>query len=97
MITMHPAEYFVLSYVEPYGLSPADISRCLGLPLDLVQSFLRRDLDLTPEMAVRISLAFDRSPESWMTMQTSHDLERAKTTVDAATVRPFDFPDRNAA
>ena len=94
---MHPAEYFVLSYVEPYGLSTADVASCLGMPLDVVDAFVRQEADLTAEMAVRIALAFDRSAESWMNMQASHSLERAKREVNPASVRPFVFPDKSAA
>ena len=97
MITMHPAEYFVLSYVEPYGLSSKDIAVCLGISIDVVEAFLRQEIDLTAEMAVRIALAFDRSAESWMNMQASHNLERAKRDVNPASVRPFVFPGESAA
>ena len=41
-----------------------------------------RESDLTPEMALRLSKAFGRTPESWMQMQVNYELWRAKQHVN---------------
>ena len=38
--------------------------------------------DMSPEMALRLSNAFGRSPESWMQMQTNYELWKAKQHVN---------------
>ncbi|PYS59658.1 MAG: addiction module antidote protein, HigA family, partial [Acidobacteria bacterium] len=45
---------------------------------------------ISPEMALRLSKALGRSPESWLAMQYNHDLWQAKQRVnlhDVETVR----------
>jgi len=37
---------------------------------------------VTPEMALRLSKALGRTPESWLAMQDSHDLWVARQHVD---------------
>ena len=37
---------------------------------------------VTPEMALRLSKAIGRSPESWLAMQDAHDLWLARQHVD---------------
>lgn len=32
---------------------------------------------ITPEMAIRLSIAFDTTPESWLTQQAQYDLWKA--------------------
>jgi plasmid maintenance system antidote protein VapI len=42
-------------------------------------------------MALRLSKALGRSPESWLTMQDNHDLWQARKTVDLDAVERIDF------
>jgi plasmid maintenance system antidote protein VapI len=42
-------------------------------------------------MALRLSKALGRSPESWLTMQDNYDLWQAKQTVDLKKVRKIEF------
>lgn len=41
---------------------------------------------VTPEMALRLSKAIGRSPESWLAMQDAHDLWVARQHVDLQSV-----------
>ena len=86
MITMHPGEYLKLCYVEGYGLSQREIARRLGISPAVVSRLLAEKADMSPEMAIRLELAFGRSAESWMSMQASHSLLKARKTVDPASV-----------
>jgi len=97
MVTMHPGEYFALSYVEPYQIEPAEIAACLGMPQELVMAFLARRAGVTAELALRLSLAFGRSAESWLSMQSKFDLSQVRENIDVSTVRPFSFPRKDAA
>ena len=70
----HPGEFITDVYLEPNGIS----GRELAVKLDVAASTLSRVLKgasrITPEMALRLSKALGRSPESWLAMQGVHDL-----------------------
>jgi addiction module HigA family antidote len=70
----HPGEFIIDIYLEPNDIS----GRELALKLDVAASTLSRILKgssrVTPEMALRLSKALGRSPESWLAMQNAHDL-----------------------
>lgn len=84
--TMHnpprPGEFITDVYLEPFGVS----GRELAAKLDVSASTLSRVLSganrVSPEMALRLSKALGRSPESWLTMQNAYDLWVARQHVD---------------
>src|SRR5207248_5026099 len=78
----HPGEFITEVYLDPNNLS----ARELATKLDVAASTLHRVLtgasSISPEMALRLSKALGRSPESWLAMQYNHDLWQAKQHVD---------------
>jgi addiction module HigA family antidote len=42
---------------------------------------------ISPEMALRLSIAFDTSPESWLNQQTQYDLWHAKKAIKRLRVK----------
>jgi addiction module HigA family antidote len=82
----HPGEFIQATYIEPYNLS----CRYLAEQLDVAASTLNRILKLqsgvSPEMALRLSKALGRSPESWLAMQNSYDIWQAEKSVSLENV-----------
>lgn len=82
----HPGEFIQATYIEPYNLS----CRYLAEQLDVAASTLNRILKLqsgvSPEMALRLSKALGRSPESWLAMQNSYDIWHAEKSVSLENV-----------
>jgi addiction module HigA family antidote len=46
---------------------------------------------ISPEMALRLSKALGRSPESWLAMQHNYDLWVAKKSADLSAVQKVEF------
>ena len=97
MITMHPGEYLMMSYVEPYRLSQRELAGRLGVSTAAVSRLLAHKSDLAPALAVRLEVVFDQSAESWMTMQVAHSLAQARKAVDPRKLTPFVFDAVDAA
>lgn len=77
----HPGEFITAVYLEPHGLSGRELASRLGVAPSTLSRVLRGASGVTPEMALRLSKALGRSPESWLALQSSHDLWHAKKRV----------------
>ncbi len=74
----HPGEFITQVYLEPNHLSGRELAAKLGVAASTLHRILVGSSRLSPEMALRLSKALGRSPESWLAMQNNHDLWHAK-------------------
>lgn len=70
----HPGEVIRDLCLEPLGLSVTDAAEGLGISRKTLSAILNGRAGISPEMALRLSIAFDTSPESWLNQQTQFDL-----------------------
>lgn len=75
----HPGEFILAVYLEPFGLSARHLSTKLKVSPSTVAGILQGRSAVSPKMALRLSKALGRSPESWLAMQNMHDLWSART------------------
>lgn len=74
----HPGEVVRELCLEPLGLSVTDAAEALGVSRKTLSSILNGRSGISPEMALRLSKAFNTSPESWLNQQVQYDLWNAK-------------------
>jgi addiction module HigA family antidote len=74
----HPGEVLRQLCLEPLNLTVTDAARSLGVSRKALSSILNGRAGISPEMAVRLSIAFDTSAESWLTQQPQYDLWHAE-------------------
>lgn len=87
----HPGEFITEVYLEPNGLSGRELALKLGVAPSTLSSVLKGLSGISPEMALRLSKALGRSPESWLAMQYSYDLWHARQSVDLGNVGKVRF------
>ena len=64
--------------LEPLNLSVTDAATALGVSRKTLSAILNGRAGISPEMAVRLSIAFKTSAESWLNQQVQYDLWRAE-------------------
>ena len=77
----HPGEVIRELCLEPLGLSVTDAARALGVTRKTLSELLNGKAGVSPEMAIRLSMAFNTTPESWLTQQAQFDLWKARKKV----------------
>lgn len=87
----HPGEIIRDLYIEPLGLTVTQAAEGLGVTRKTFALLLNGHAGISPEMAIRLSLAFGRSPESWLQLQAQYDLAQLrKSAWDIKTKRFYD-------
>jgi addiction module HigA family antidote len=70
----HPGEVLRSLCLEPLGLTVTSAARALGVSRKTLSGIVNGRAGISPEMAVRLSLAFDTTAESWLAQQLQYDL-----------------------
>lgn len=74
----HPGEIIRELCIEPLGLSVTDTAKGLGVSRKTLSAILNGRAGISPEMAIRLSIAFGTSAESWLNQQSQYDLWQAE-------------------
>ena len=74
----HPGEILRELCLEPLGINVTQAAKALGVSRKTLSAILNGRAGISTEMAIRLSLAFDTSPESWLNQQTQYDLWLAR-------------------
>ena len=83
----HPGEVIRELCLQPLGLSVTEAAEGLGVSRKTLSAILNGRAGISPEMALRLSIAFDTSPESWLNQQTQYDLWLARKEAKRLRVR----------
>ena len=74
----HPGEVLKTLCLETLNLTITETARSLGISSKTLSGILNGRAGISPEMAVRLSIAFNTSAESWLNQQLQYDLWQAE-------------------
>ena len=74
----HPGEVLRKLCLEPLDLSVTQAAKALGVSRKTLSAILNGHAGISPQMAVRLSIAFDTTAESWLNQQVQYDLWQAE-------------------
>jgi addiction module HigA family antidote len=85
----HPGEVLRALCLEPLGVSVTAAAEALGVSRKTLSAILNGRAGISPEMAVRLSMAFDTTAESWLNQQVQYDLWQAERKRKKLRVKPL--------
>ena len=74
----HPGEVLKKLCLEPLNVTVTEAARSLGVSRKTLSSILNGRAGISPEMAIRLSIAFGTSAESWLNHQLQYELWHAE-------------------
>lgn len=83
----HPGEFIKATYMEPFDISCRFLADKLNVAASTLNRILKKQSGISPEMALRLSKALGRSPESWLAMQDTYDLWQVKRNIKLTDVQ----------
>ncbi|UTW02589.1 HigA family addiction module antidote protein [Amphritea atlantica] len=87
----HPGEFISATYMEPFGLSCRYLAQQLDVSPSTLNRILKQQSGISPEMALRLSKALGRTPESWLAMQDAYDLWHASKRIQLDRVQKVEL------
>jgi addiction module HigA family antidote len=85
----HPGEVIKELCLEPLGLSIVEAAKALGVSRSELSAIINGRKKISPEMAVRLSIAFNTTSESWLNQQMQYDLWQAEQYRNELDVKPL--------
>ena len=79
-VPTHPGGILKRQYLEPLSLTVSELAVTLGVSRKTLSKIVNERGDVTPDMALRLSKAFNTTPELWLNLQVDYDLRVAKRT-----------------
>ena len=86
-----PGEFIRTASIEPFDISIRSLAVSLGVAPSTLTRLINMRSGISPEMALRLSKALGRSPESWLAMQYNYDLWQTRKTTDLSHVQRVKF------
>ena len=83
----HPGGIVRRQCLEPLGLSVTVAAKRLGVTRQALSDLVNEKAGVSVEMAIRLTKAFGSNPETWLGLQTAHDLWRARARAKQIKVR----------
>jgi addiction module HigA family antidote len=88
----HPGDVIKELCLDPLGLTVTAAAEGLGVSRRALSALLNGHAGISADMAIRLSKAFGRSPESWLQLQLQYDLWDAEQRSDKIKVKHFPTP-----
>jgi len=74
----HPGKIIKADYLIPLSITITKLALILGVSRKTLSKIINERGAITPDMALRLSRAFDTSPDFWMNLQKNFDLWQAE-------------------
>jgi addiction module HigA family antidote len=80
---IHPGE-ILADELEELGLTAAELARTIGVPANRISQILAGKRNVTADSALRLGRYFGTSPDFWMNLQKTYELDLARRELGAA-------------
>ncbi len=88
---MHPGAFIKRVYLDPFNIGSNEVARKLQVSPGLISRLINGKTDVSPAMALKLSVVLGRSPESWLLMQDNFDLWKARKEIDLKSYDTIEF------
>ena len=83
----HPGEIIREFCIDAIDIRVTEAAKALGVTRKTLSALLNGRSGISPEMALRLSKVFGRTPEGWLRLQIHFDLWKTKQSVDIEDLR----------
>lgn len=70
---IHPGKILREELLIPFNISPEELAQAIQVSKEQIQWICEERGDITSDLAARLALYFDSTPQFWMNMQKSYE------------------------
>jgi len=70
----HPGAYLATAFLDPWHLTVTDVAKAIGVSRKTVSEIIHGHQAITPDMSVRLAMAFGTPDDFWIKRQVEYDL-----------------------
>lgn len=85
----HPGEILREDFINERGLTITEVAKGLGMARANLSAIVNERAGISPELAVKLSVAFGNTPQFWSNLQTNYELWHAERTVNRDLIQQF--------
>lgn len=86
----HPGHILKVHYIEPLNLTLTELAKRLNVSRKTLSKIVNEGGSVTSDMALRLSKAFNTTPELWLNLQNNYDLWHAShETMEWLNIKPI--------
>ena len=91
---VHPGEVLAEELTE-IGINASDLARRLLVPNNRIYHIVQGRRSVTADTALRLAKVFNTTPEYWLNLQASYELDLARQEVDEIleNIQPYSSPE----
>ena len=84
MLAATPGQILLTEFLEPYGISQAELARRTGIPASRWTAIIKGQRAITPETAMALGFFWGMDPRFWINLQSGYDLRRVQMEEEAS-------------
>lgn len=77
MPPIHPGEILLEDFMKPLGLTQYALAKAISVPPRRINEIVHGKRAITADTALRLGRYFQVDAQSWLNLQSHHDLEKA--------------------
>lgn len=85
----HPGEILRELYIVPLEITVTETAVKLGITRKTLSELINGHSGVSAEMALRLAMAFNTTPDLWLNLQQEFDLWKAKEKMGRMNIKPF--------
>ena len=88
---LHPGDILREEFLLPLGITPYRLAKDIGVPATRIAAILARRRGITADTALRLGRCFGTTPELWLNLQATFELQEARSLgldADLERIRP---------
>ena len=79
---IHPGEILLEDFLEPTGMSRSALAKAIGVPAPRVNDIVLCRRGVSADTAMRLAAFIGTTPEFWINLQASYELDVARQKTD---------------